>query len=105
MNHMLTVLRQALYDPPGVTPNWRHSALCAQADPEAWTSQSAARSHYRQAKQICAVCPVRADCLEAALAFEQNMPAAQRVGMWGGQTPVQRKQTWNLRQRLERKPA
>lgn len=43
-----------------------------------------------QAKAVCAWCPVRRQCLEAALDFEGDFDPAKRAGVWGGTTPRER---------------
>ena len=55
---------------------WQDSALCAQADPDAFHPQPGGTS--RPAKGVCGRCEVRAECLEYAVATEQ------RFGIWGG---------------------
>ena len=53
---------------------------------------------YRRAKRICAQCPVRRECLEAALSDEEGRwdPEKGRwsrhlpYGVWGGHTPAER---------------
>lgn len=42
------------------------------------------------AKQICAMCPVRQECLDDALADEGGKRKAARDGIRGGATPSQR---------------
>jgi WhiB family transcriptional regulator, redox-sensing transcriptional regulator len=67
---------------------WQSSGACAAADPElffplsakaAWTPQVA------QAKEICAGCPVRPECLDFALVHRDVQ------GIWGGTTEQERK--------------
>lgn len=50
--------------------------LCAQADPDTWFPEKGGSA--RQAKQICASCPLRQPCLEYALAN------GEQFGIWGG---------------------
>lgn len=81
---------------------WRHRALCRPErghDPELWfppperpyatrKEHNAARQRRidqeNDAKAVCAVCPVRLECLEYANATDQ------REGIWGGLTPTER---------------
>jgi Transcription factor WhiB len=51
-------------------------AACHGADPELFFPEPGKPDH--QAKAICAVCPVRAECLATALAN------GERYGVWGG---------------------
>ena len=39
----------------------------------------------RQAKQVCAACPVRAECLDYALRVNEPL------GVWGGLDPIERR--------------
>ena len=56
--------------------DWQESALCAQADPDAFHPQPGGTS--RPAKKVCDRCEVRPECLEYAVA------SGQRFGIWGG---------------------
>jgi WhiB family redox-sensing transcriptional regulator len=49
------------------------------------------------AKEICATCPVREECLEFAL---ETRPAD---GVWGGLTPIERHRLIRRRQKAARK--
>lgn len=57
-------------------------ALCAQTDPELFFSDKA--EDVDAAKKVCARCPIRAQCLEGALASHE------RHGVWGGTTETER---------------
>ena len=49
--------------------DWRLFALCAEADPEAWSPTDSTPRHEREAAiAICRQCPSRIPCLEDALA-------------------------------------
>ena len=71
--------------------HWRFSAACQgergilfypPMRPEK-KSTRAAREH--RAKQVCAGCDVRAECLEQALSN------GERYGVWGGMTDLERR--------------
>ncbi len=49
--------------------------------------------HVAAAKQICNKCPIRAKCLETALAFRES------EGVWGGMTPNERRSLVRRRRR------
>ena len=69
--------------------DWRHSALCAQTDPELFFPEKATQS--RDARAVCARCPVRAECLTDALTHDRV------YGVWGGTTERERRKlatTW-----------
>jgi WhiB family transcriptional regulator, redox-sensing transcriptional regulator len=74
-------LRLADPDPHSVT--WHDFALCAEADPECWFPEKGGST--REAKKICARCPVRAQCLEYALGNDL------RFGIWGGLSEQERR--------------
>ncbi|GAB2677550.1 WhiB family transcriptional regulator [Thalassiella azotivora] len=63
------------------THEWMVDALCRQANPEAFYPEGpplVRRVVAADAKAICAACPVRAECLDHALA------TGERWGIWGG---------------------
>ena len=67
----------------GTATNWRSAGACLSADPDLFFPISSAGPAERQiarAKQICAGCGVRRECLEFALSQDQI------YGIWGGTT-------------------
>lgn len=62
---------------------WQYDALCAQTDPEAFFPEKGGST--REAKSICAKCPVREQCLEWALDHDE------RFGIWGGLSERERR--------------
>lgn len=62
---------------------WQTDALCAQTDPEAFFPEKG--NSPRDAKRVCADCPVATLCLEYAL--RENM----QHGIWGGLTTLERR--------------
>ena len=73
---------------------WARDALCAQTDPEAFFPEKG-RSN-AAAKRVCLACPVRAECLDAALS------RPERFGVWGGLSERERRR---LQPRVEGLPA
>jgi len=73
---------------------WRDEALCRQVDPELFFPETGGSA--REAKQVCGRCPVRAACLDWAIAHDQ------RYGVWGGLTVSERIQLRRQRQHEER---
>ncbi|WP_372451397.1 WhiB family transcriptional regulator [Mycolicibacter acidiphilus] len=72
------------FDPASATnEQWQERALCAQTDPEAFFPEKGGST--REAKKICQRCPVRAECLEYALAHDE------RFGIWGGLSERERR--------------
>lgn len=59
--------------------DWFEDAACQDAPTDVFFPAS--ESHSDVAKAVCAVCPVREECLEHALAIRPS------DGVWGGLTP------------------
>lgn len=70
-------------------PEWWDDAACAEVDPELFfpqegaTKQEKLLSEYK-AKQVCSRCPVRTQCLSAALDGNETF------GVWGGLSAKER---------------
>lgn len=62
--------------------DWSDDAACAGVDPDLFFPDEG--EHPTEALAICAVCPVRAECLEEAIRTDE------RHGVWGGMTARQR---------------
>jgi WhiB family redox-sensing transcriptional regulator len=73
---------------------WRDRSLCRDSNPELFFPTGAtgvALDQIAAAIEICAQCPVQAECLEFALATNQE------AGVWGGTTEEERRKlrkTW-----------
>lgn len=68
---------------------WRHAAACAGEEPDLFFpvgSTGPALAQIKAAKQVCARCPVRAECLAFAL------DTRQVFGVWGGLSEDERDQ-------------
>ena len=78
---------------------WRSEALCRDTDPELFFpigTTGGALLQIEQAQAVCRQCPVQADCLEFALATNQE------AGIWGGTTEEERRKlrkSWVAEQR------
>lgn len=70
--------------------SWVADALCAQTDPDAFVAVDRGRLEYREARKVCAVCPVRVECLRFAV--ETREPD----GMYGGLSPAERRKLWKV---------
>ena len=73
--------------PPGERRDWWESAACLEADPELFFPVAAhgpGRDEIARAKEVCAACRVRRQCLQFALATRQMH------GVWGGTTEDER---------------
>ena len=66
--------------------NWREAAACASVDPELFFTEGDGANYRNDAKKVCAACPVKIECLDYALA------ANEQYGMWGGTSAKQREQ-------------
>lgn len=76
----------------GIEPEpWMTNGLCAQTDPEAFYPEKGGST--REAKSVCAGCPVAAECLDYALAHQE------RYGIWGGLSERERRR---LNKRIQR---
>jgi WhiB family redox-sensing transcriptional regulator len=53
-------------------------ATCASADPDLFFPREQRDPGNREAKQVCARCPVKDECLEYSLATREEF------GIWGG---------------------
>jgi WhiB family redox-sensing transcriptional regulator len=60
----------------GQAPEWMDRGICHQTDPEAFFPEKGGST--REAKSVCATCPVAAECLDYALDNDE------RFGIWGG---------------------
>lgn len=68
--------------------DWSHRAECREMDPEIWFpvgTTGPALARIAEAKAVCHRCPVRAECLDWALAAGVN------DGVWGGTSEDERR--------------
>ena len=82
--------------PPGP---WVMQAACTTADPEVFFPSRRNASAGEEAKAICDGCPVRAECLEYALATHQEW------GVWGGTNEHERRAILRDRDRQPEAPS
>lgn len=80
--------------PEAALGEWTGQALCTQTDPEIFFPLKGTPGI--KARRICAICPVRPECLAYAVV------ADERFGIWGG---LNRAERLRLRQALEVQPA
>lgn len=87
------------YEPDleGITelPSWRDEAACRGMDSEVFFAEQRGRST-REARAVCAECPVSELCLEYAL----DRP--EKMGVWGGTVPKEREAIRARRRRQRR---
>jgi WhiB family transcriptional regulator, redox-sensing transcriptional regulator len=79
--------------------DWRGRAACSTEDPELFFpigTTGPAVDQADAAKRVCASCEVREECLEFALATNQD------AGVWGGLTEDERRTLKRARQRRRR---
>lgn len=74
-----------IYDPErrNVDRSWQTDGECQYTDPEIFFPETGASS--RPAKEICATCDVREQCLQYALRNRETL------GIWGGMTYNERR--------------
>jgi len=65
-------------------PAWHQHGACRGADPNLFFP--ARGESVKEAKAVCARCPVRAECLEYALTNQE------KFGVWGGLSERERRQ-------------
>ncbi len=68
-------------------------AACARADPDLFFPRERRDPRNREAKGVCARCPVRDECLEYSLATREEF------GIWGGVDEWERRAILNERHR------
>ena len=75
-------------------PDWMERAACAGDNPNLFFPEPGDSSAViKAAKRVCALCPVRVECLEYALQYD-GMP-----GIWGGKTQRERRKLFAERLR------
>ena len=71
--------------------HWQDDGACRGQDRKLWfPAPGDEKPAYREAKAICATCPVREECLTFALATDE------RHGLWGGLT-IKERHRWRDR--------
>ncbi len=85
---MVLALNDLLFEPE---ESWREEAACSGSDNSFFFPHGEDDAAVAPAKAICAVCPVRDECLQYALATNQT------EGVWGGLSGPERRR---LRRRL-----
>lgn len=79
--------------------DWRQFAACSAVDPDVMFPAPGYRDGVERAKSVCVPCPVRLQCLRAALAIEGGITKDNRHGIAGGLTPSQRYAEYNRRRK------
>lgn len=80
--------------------SWADNAACQGEDRELFFVHDRRHPHAaKEALSICATCPVKQECLEAAIVEEQGLGYGYRYGIRGGTTPTER---WVLSRRTPR---
>ena len=69
---------------------WQYEAACYGFDTE-FFFDIRSEGQQRAVKRVCFSCPVKAECLTAALEAESKMPTMSRFGVYGGLLPAERK--------------
>ena len=77
---------------------WRELAACRDVDTAVFFDYS--EKGIETAKEVCAGCEVRQECLDARLA--ELEPQDLDFGVWGGMTPAERSREAYERHNLQR---
>ncbi len=83
-----------------LSDEWWNAAACQNAEPDLFfpiSATPASRAVVQRAKQVCASCPVAAQCLSYALHHRQEQ------GIWGGLTDEERRLLRRRQAALERR--
>jgi WhiB family redox-sensing transcriptional regulator len=67
---------------------WQDEAKCTNAEVATFFD----RASEREAKKLCKLCPVQADCLEYAIVYDM-------YGIWGGMTYNERRRKYSKERR------
>ena len=70
--------------------DWMEDAACLDTDPDAWFPTSDRPGFGEEAVAICHSCPVRLECLNAALQEERGLKKTRIHGIRGGLGPTSR---------------
>lgn len=73
--------------------DWRDQANCLGMDADLFFPERGVNTN--EAKEVCAGCSVREECLEYALDYPEIF------GIWGGCSPVERKRLRRARLRMQ----
>jgi hypothetical protein len=65
--------------------NWRHLAACKGMNPDLFFAQRNDYQSVKQAKAVCAGCPVRTQCYQEG--------CTEYAGVWGGKSSTQRRKS------------
>ena len=68
---------------------WQRQALCRDEDPDYWFADTGSQQR-KYAIKVCQNCPVKLDCLAAALDEEEGLTRQLRAGVRGGLIATQR---------------
>jgi WhiB family redox-sensing transcriptional regulator len=80
----------------GARPAWQAVGACRGLDPAVFFPEEGDAASAASAKVICATCPVRTECLEAALIRRE------KFGVWGGASEAERRRMIRQRRALRR---
>ena len=75
---------------PVLDTAWMTRAACRGCDPDLFFPERG-EGHGREARAVCAGCPVRDECLDYAIAL------GERLGIWGGLGDGERRQVRKAR--------
>lgn len=76
-------------DHDGTANRWRSAAACAGLEVSMFYTERTGTAH--AALAVCAACPVRAECLDDALAAEREVSIQEIFGVRGGMSAIGRR--------------
>jgi hypothetical protein len=68
--------------------SWQLNGLCREVDPELFFTERGDGWSAEEAVRVCGLCPVKQECLDWALSFDDN---DDQYGVFGGVGPMKRR--------------
>tara|TARA_B100001996_G_scaffold132253_1_gene100597 strand:+ start:447 stop:749 length:303 start_codon:yes stop_codon:yes gene_type:complete len=90
--HQVNQLIEGLLNREFDSASWMKDSACKDVDPSIFFVERGESGE--EAKAICATCPVKQECLDYAIKFNE------RVGIWGGMSDKQIRQEVRRRKQV-----
>jgi WhiB family transcriptional regulator, redox-sensing transcriptional regulator len=72
-------------------PDWFDRAACRGLSPSLWYPDVYEQPTAREAVAVCRGCPVQVECLDRACGIGGDCQGAERNGVWGGMSVLERR--------------